>query len=188
MLKSENPNPYHTPDSNLIDAEKTSSIKIFNRFSAWFVFVLHIFSLGIYGYIWQYLRSRTINTFTKDKIPEEFMVTVSLLFFGSVAFSIYSIFQPVADNLLKVNDWLTYPMMFLNIYWSFLIRSRLITLISTDGAFGIHISGFLTFFFGPIYLQYKINEALDSINEPVFVPEEDNSASTKENQESLIIN
>lgn len=178
MSDAHSPNPYHTPDSDLIDVEKTTSIKIFKRFSAWFVFILHILTLGVYGYIWQYNRSRTINTFSENKIPEGFMITVLLLFFGSLIFSIYSIFEPAPEILLEANDWFTYPMMFLNIYWSFLIRSRLITLISSDGAFGLHISGFLTFFFGPIYLQYKINEAIDSINEPIVLPLEQENSTT----------
>lgn len=158
-------NPYDAPQSEVIEQVEQASLLIFKRFSAWFVFLLNLFSLGIYGYIWLFIRSRTINSYTLDKIPELLIYSVIGLYIAGTAIDFAPFWLDVPPQLVEFNYWLNYFVLIIYIVWNFSLRSRLTVLLSDKKTAGLHISGFLTFLFGSIYLQYKINEGLEVLNE-----------------------
>jgi uncharacterized protein DUF4234 len=162
-------NPYDAPQSDLVDERASGTLGIFNRFSAWLYLLLYVFTLEIYGYYWLYVRSRTLNTYSTDKLSEVFMFFTIGVFVASIGLDIYSAFEYVPYQVLTVNDQLTYPIAILNILWAFMIRRRLQPLLSQNKTFGLHISGIMTFFFNGLYLQFKINEGLDALNEQLEI-------------------
>jgi len=160
-------NPYSTPVAELVDYEKEVSLLIFKRFSAWFVLLLGFITFGIYGYFWAFIRSRTLNQHVKNKISEILIYTAISLYVADIGFGFTSVYfdLDIDERIIDAIDWMGYSGLVLHVVWIFYIRSRIIPLLSGDKTFGLHISGILTFFFGSIYLQYKINEGIDAINE-----------------------
>lgn len=162
-------NPYLAPEAELIQVDETVSLSIFKRFSAWFVFFLNLFTLGIYGYFWLFIRSKTINTYTHNKIPEVLIYSVLVLYFGSIGLDVAASFTYIPEKIIEINQWSMIPIFILYITWLFSLRARLSDLLSVGKTIGLHVSGIMTFFFGSIYLQYKINEGLDALNDELVV-------------------
>lgn len=161
MEKAALNNPYSTPVSDIVSNVDDSSINVFKRFSAWFVFLLNLVTLGIYSYVWFYLRSRTINTDTDLKISEVLIYIICGVYVVSTGLEILALLIELPLMILQYNIISVYLTALLQIFGFFALRSCLLDLLRTEKTIGLKVSGFMTFFFGAIYLQYKINEALD---------------------------
>lgn len=154
-------NIYRAPDSAL--ETEPMSLKDLPRFSAWWVFFLAIVTLYIYPLYWLFNRSKLITAIFPDRpISEAFMFTIIILWIGSFGLDIVNLFYPIAywNDLASSSSSLVINIGV--IVWGFMIRSRLHDLFYSMGI-GVRIGPILTFFFGPIYLSYKINEAKESV-------------------------
>ena len=133
MEKTVQHNPYSTPVSDIVSNADDSSINVFKRFSAWFVFLLNLVTLGIYSYVWFYLRSRTINTDTNLKIPELLIYTICGVYVVSTGLEILAFVTELPPLIQQYNIISVYITALLQIfgflfcevvYWIYLERRR----------------------------------------------------------------
>ena len=148
-------NIYQTPSSDLDNSIK-GGVSKFKRFSAWGVFGLSLITLGIYPLYWLYSRSKVLNSFHDNVISKVLLnifILVAILSFStgylSSSMPTNTVFA-IADGVLI----LPYLILYLTVLFKFRNRLREIT--------GDVVGPVLTFFFSAIYLQYKINESIDS--------------------------
>ena len=149
-------NPYAAPQSQVIENDGEGSITHFERFSAWGVFGLSFITLGIYSIYWMYSRTKVLNEITDDPIPESFTNAVLGLYVGNW---ILSFADGAMDSvaLSGLSSLVSLASGILGIIWIFKMKNRV-----EPFARNFSFSGLLTFFFGAIYVQYKINEAIDA--------------------------
>jgi len=153
-------NPYQTPEAELRSIGGNSRINVFKRFSAWGVFGLSVITFGIYPIYWMYSRSMVVNENFDNKINSGWLIgliIVAILSFTSEFF----LGQNQSSQILSLLITVAYMVVYLVVLFS--LRNRLEEIISDSGsAFNVSIGGVMTFFFNAIYLQYKINEAIDN--------------------------
>lgn len=152
-------NPYTTPKSNVREASSTDNMNIFPRFSAWGVFGLTIITFGVYYVYWLYTRTAKINEVVDDKIPS-WLVNASLTTYV-LYIAINFIPEEATENIAVALSMAAIVIGYIVFYywWLYSVRSRIHSL-SNDSDF--KIGPILTFFFQPIYFQYKINQYLDN--------------------------
>lgn len=132
------------------------------RISIVYVFLFNILSLGLYHPYWLYTRSTIINQVHSHKIPENLIHTVLGLFLVSIVFSFMSSSQPDNPDYKMALNVFTLIYTFSTLYWAFTIRNRLHQMSHAGKQSGYWISGVLTVLFQVLYLQYKINEYIDT--------------------------
>ena len=163
-------NPYSTPEADLQpEIDTTDSFARFPHFSAWFVFFLSIVTLSLYLYYWAFTRTNMINKALPDN--EISAVFVWLVLGLSAANILIDFVPPVWMNVWPGDPFVFYTVVYnslnlvaiaLWITWSFRMRNRINILSGAQPGDLTWGSGFLTFFFGEIYLAYKINQIKDS--------------------------
>ena len=148
-------NPYQAPASDVTIAASAESIAHFKRFSAWAVFGLSLITLGIYPLYWLYSRSKTLNGFHTRKIAGGLMRSAVIAFVVLVLTEVLTeaYAQSVWLALIGTLSRIAYLTLYLILL--FALRNRL------RDSIGSRVSPILTFLFGCIYLQYKINGAID---------------------------
>jgi len=154
-------NPYSAPDSEIIPKADRHNMMIFERFSAWFVFLLSIVTMGIYSVYWVYTRSKTYNTKMTDQISDTFIISALVLYCASFVMSYLPYFIDGSEDFELMILSASFTSGVVNIVWFFMLRRRIQDMLSSSNHLGLHLSAFMTFFFNAIYLQYKINEAID---------------------------
>lgn len=149
---------YQTPESDLSENLNLGAMGNFNRFTAWGVFGLAFITLGIYPAYWLYSRSKIMNKFHDNKISSGLINFFVAMIFVSFPMSFMAEFY--SDNLTLVGlngvVSIVYMVAYLIVLYS--LRNRLMEVT------GLKVGPVLTFFGNAIYLQYKINEAIDSTN------------------------
>lgn len=147
---------YQAPQSVLDEASEAAGIENFKRFSAWGVFGLAVITFGIYCVYWLYSRSNKLNEFHPNKM------SVALLSAYLWAYVIYLVASfssgflggnPVVMMTISALGLLN---LVLYLVVLFKLRNRLAEVMGTK------LGPIMTFFFNTIYLQYKINEAIDA--------------------------
>ncbi|WP_163832135.1 DUF4234 domain-containing protein [Spartinivicinus ruber] len=157
--------PYSVPNTNLeADSSKDNGILQLPRLSAWAVFLLAIFTCGIYVYVWLYTRTKVINTVCSNKkISTELTNTAISICIIDYLMTIYMmVFVESTNNgLIMLENLIGIGSIISTFIWIYAIRDRLhiIENVSKDSEFWI--GGGLTFLFGVIYLQCKINQMID---------------------------
>ena len=159
---------YSPPKSDVVkrSREDYGNIYVFKRFSAWFVFIFSIVTLGIYVPYWLYTRTTKLNRISHSKISDLFIWSTTSLY----VFTWVIIFSPLFFEFLDSYIGPSQPHMtyfpfiellsnILILVWVFKFRNRLDEMFS-NASFNLGI--ILTFFFQIIYLQYKINELIDN--------------------------
>jgi len=155
-------NPYQTPNSELDVKSGSSKILNFTRFTAWGVFGLSIITLGLYPIYWMYTRAVRVNENCDNPISMNWLYALIAVTVIDFAFMFIPQTQGTAGAELSIR--VVYFVVSLTVIFS--IRNRLQDIINADvGPIGTHLSGIMTFFFSALYLQYKINEAIDSTND-----------------------
>ena len=151
-------NPYQAPTSDVTIAASAENMAHLKRFSAWAVFGLSLITLGIYPLYWLYSRSKTLNGFHTRKIADGLIrsavIAFAVLVFTEVLIEFYA--QSVWLALIGTLSRIAYLTLYIVLL--FALRNRLLDSI------GSRVSPILTFLFGCIYLQYKINGAIDERN------------------------
>ncbi|MCU7845654.1 MAG: DUF4234 domain-containing protein [Candidatus Thiodiazotropha sp. (ex Monitilora ramsayi)] len=152
-------NPYEPPKSNVDAINRSNYLNNFSRFSAWWVLLLSVVTLGIYNVYWLYTRSRIINQIHHRKIPE-FLIWAALIFYV-LNTGLSFLPDEMVASLIIVVLLSAVGSIFFFVWWLFGVRNRLQELAEENGSPENRIGPILTFFFQVIYLQYKINEQID---------------------------
>jgi hypothetical protein len=160
---------YATPTADL--SAPTHGLREFPRFSAWWVFLLSVITLYLYTVYWLYSRSLIVNRlFPRDAISPVFVFGLPIAHVGSIVVSIASAIlvinigdgywsSPSTEVWINVAD---VAIAIGTIFWAFAIRRRLNMLLQREARGIVDASPVLTFFFGAIYLAYKINQGIDA--------------------------
>ncbi|CAA0109133.1 Uncharacterised protein [BD1-7 clade bacterium] len=147
---------YKAPTSELDVNSDLNGIENFERFSAWWVFLLSAVTLGLYQIYWLYTRSTTMNSLHDKKIPKWTLMGVVVSMTVLMAADVASEFIQ-ADQILNIVSIVSNVFYIgLYVYVLFALKNRL------EGIINSPLNGIFTLFGSVIYLQYKINERLDS--------------------------
>jgi hypothetical protein len=170
------PNPYAAPEADVQPTvAAASSFAPFPRFSAWWVFLLSLVTLGLYTIYWLFSRSQVLNRqLPGERIAVAFMSLAIALYavdwfaglaqavqaFGSVSTLDEPVFG-VVGTAISLTSWA------LMIAWSVMFRSRLNTLCDQEfrDMYGVNLGVTVVlalFYVAPVYLAYKINQFKDS--------------------------
>jgi len=149
-------NPYEAPNSDLAVTTDDQISGNFDRFSAWWVFLLTIVTFGIYPVYWIYTRGQTVNRIQDNQIAPAW------LYLAVIFFALTFVVEFMAPE--KVNLYIIVNIAYLVAYLGslFKIRNRLQKMMSETTGSTYTLGPVLTFFFNCIYLQYKINEFIDN--------------------------
>lgn len=161
-MESNEQNPYSPPEANLQADNTGHKIENFPRFSAWAVFGLTIITLGIYYPYWLFTRTRILNRIHENKISCALVNVVIGLFIVNLVLSYISGMNPQDEDLNLSANLINILYAITNLYWVFSFRNRIHQITGADKESGFWLGGILTFFFQVIYLQYKINEYIDT--------------------------
>ena len=162
-MKPSDSDPYNTPDSALeVQITDNKQMQSLPRISTWVVFGLNILTIGLYYPYWLYTRSQIINQVQAHKIPSNLIHTVLGLFLVSLVFSFMSGSQ--ADNLdyKMASNLFTLIYSISALFWTFILRDRIHKMSHANQQGGYWLSGLMVVLFQMLYLQYKINEYLDT--------------------------
>lgn len=152
-------NPYQAPAAEVVESTKGGLEGIVPRFSAWGVFGLNLITLLLYGYYWLYSRTRRINEHVDNPIGQGFMVTtLALCSVGWLSNFVVRI-DPEMGAMMSVAG---FPGGIMALVWSFKLRNRLHQIQGLNKHDQFWAGSVLTFFFTMLYLQYKINQSIDS--------------------------
>lgn len=165
-------NIYSAPEAELT---KTGGEKftILPRFSTQFVFLLTIVSFGIYPVYWMYSRSKKINlVIPENKISNVFIVTCPLLVvlsfvLGFAAGIMEETGSGAAAGVSAANAAVSLIYWGFCVAWAFTIADRLELIARSEKMEWVNIGKVGTFFLSTLYLNYKINQILDSLSENV---------------------
>lgn len=160
-------NPYTAPDSDLNTAKSETAITVFERFSAWGVFGLTLITLGIYYVYWLYTRTKRLNSAVDNKISDLFIMVTLVCYVINMVGS-YAPFLGaellLAPTFVIANTVLSLVASILFIVWAFKVRNRIDQMTNSEKGDETWCGPVKTFFFSCIYLQYKINQNLDLLN------------------------
>ena len=149
--------PYASPSADLVENNTIDQIKQFKRFSAWGVFGLMFITFGIYPIYWLCNRAETVNSVHEKKISKAWTtaLVVSIIIYYVASFSIGLVGETglIVMSVVTLISLIVYMVAYLVV--AFAIRNRLQDITNNK------LNGVLTFFFNAVYLQYKINEAID---------------------------
>ena len=148
-------NPYSAPTADLSVANDDLISGNFQRFSAWWVFLLTIVTLGIYPVYWVYTRAQTVNRLHENPIAPAWLYLMAIFF--ALTFVAQFLF---ADGSAYLLANLAYLVTYVGSL--FKVRNRLKDLMGNSTNSAYELGPVLTFFFNGIYLQYKINEFIDN--------------------------
>ncbi len=147
---------YQAPGSDLAGDGEQVGVQNFKRFSAWGVFGLSVITLGLYPIYWLYSRARKLNEFHQNPLSEPLLLAYVGVSIAILVLSFTEPFVPALGAMSGALDSLSLVNLVLYLMVLFKLRNRLAEVI------GGSLGGIMTFFFNVIYLQYKINEAIDA--------------------------
>jgi len=151
----ENGNVYKSPEADLTEKKSNSGVLgNFKRFTTWGVFGLTLITYGIYPIYWLYTRSKVLNESIENKMSNGLLASFIVICVGSLLFGLVALFV-TNDIVAIVNGVLSIGYLILYLMVLFKFRSRF------SAATSVKLSGIITFLLSVIYLQYKINQAID---------------------------
>jgi len=137
----------------------------FPWFSTWWVLLLTIFTLYLYGLYWMYSRSQTFNRIYPDRpISNVLIFGLPVVWIGSL---VLEMIDPFFDFALMSQYWsspVSLVTSIAGIVWAFSIRERVNRLLFDTGQ-EMSAGPLGTFFLGHLFLNYKMNvgkEAADA--------------------------
>lgn len=166
-------NPYATPEANVIQQTGQGGWQHFTRFSAWGYFGLSIITLGIYTVYWFYTRRKEFEQAVPEQVVSANLLNITVLIYlislvlsfagafltgstGVAGFNSGDVFM--ASTVIETIASITAAVLF--IFIAFKYRSCLQSLQAGNSDY--RVGPVLTFFLQGLYLQYKINELIDS--------------------------
>lgn len=162
-MKPTDSDPYTSPSAGLeTGVTDNKNMQKLPRISTWHVFALNILTLGLYYPYWLYTRSMIINQVHTNKIPSNLINTVLAILIINLLFSLVSGQQTAPDEEKAASSLLSLLYIVSSWYWAFTIRNRIHQMTHAVKHSGYWLNGILTLLFPLLYLQYKINEYIDT--------------------------
>jgi len=161
-MKPSNTDPYSPPEADLKTLPAGQHLLNLPRVSTWTVLGFTILSLGLYYTWWLFSRSRIINQLQPGKIPDSLAWMVILLLLANFTTAFYSGMYPNNLDLEMYSNIINLIASLASLYWVFTVRNRLHSMAQASNADDFWLNGVLTFFLQVLYMQYKINEYIDS--------------------------
>lgn len=156
-------NVFEAPQAELSEQSSDKPIANFERFSAWWVFLLSIVTAGIYPLWWFYSRGQTMSANAKDYKLNMLWIYLTIVLFLFI--TVLDIIQAENTAVVLISGVVAIVYLVAYIVAVFSLRRALRDIINQGDKDSYEpigfLSGLLTFFFAPIYLQYKINQAID---------------------------
>jgi hypothetical protein len=154
-------------DKNLI------KIHYFDDTSTVMMVVLNLIVGWFYPVYWLISRCNVLNEYFEYKIPEFvtscFIFTYVAFFLSSLSISFFeeSLFQSGAlEFFMSAMVIALFSFFALGKVIVFMLRSRLLKILNTADHYILNINPIWAFIFGSIFLQYKLNQAMDIIEIP----------------------
>jgi hypothetical protein len=155
-------NPYAPPKARLEAWVNPGTVQAFPRFSTWGVLLLDVVTLGIYPLYWLYTRTEILNrTLPSKQIPMGLAVAVVVLFVTNVAASLVHQIYPHHFGVAAASSTINLILTIVDLVWVFKFRNRLNEFFASPKGDRYWLGVLLTFFFGVLYLQYKLNQLID---------------------------
>lgn len=162
--------PYQPPavDVSPPDVRSADSIKVFEKFSTWYVFGLSFITLGLYPVYWLFSRSRRLNKLKYiEPVNETYMQVTAVVWVLSYPVSIGEIYMMDNPSYLLFSNGFEIATAIMVIVWAFMFRNRLNTFLERSSAKTSRLGPVLTFFFQVLYLSFKVNQNLQLAEQPV---------------------
>jgi len=140
--------------------------------------VFSLITLSIYHWFWVFSRKKIINQLTDSKINESlpaFFVITSII---SVFLQVYGETQ-YDESTVAVGNLLQLISLVLMLVIAFQMK-KVLKEFSEKNEMKIPYNGFFTFLFNFAYINYKLNENIDYINQNSIVDKEESTTSDKE--------
>jgi Domain of unknown function (DUF4234) len=155
-------NPYAPPKSNVEVSSHVTTVEAFPRFSAWWVLLLTVATVGIYPLYWLYTRTRILNCILPSRaIPIGLAVAAAGLLAADCAGGFVKGIYPDDLAVRAMSTVIGLSLNVVNLVWVFMLRNRLNEHFVSHRGDRYWLGGVLTFFFQVLYLQYKLNQLID---------------------------
>ena len=126
--------------------------------STWKLFLLSVLTLTIYAGHYVCKQSRTINRFSpEEKIPLGFTNILLILSYTLAFLTVLDLFVVLSERAVMTFTMLNNAWGIMTIFWGFMARKRMNTLLGGRPGDRSWFSGLWTFLFSPYYFNYKLN-------------------------------
>lgn len=165
--------PYKSPVAEVDMVQAGSKFTSMPRLHTLIAFIFLVASFGLYAPYWLITRASRFNViYPIGSVSMQFTFIVCALFLASFAMDLIDIVTGLGGRELGLT--VKYSTLYLTLsiagsvamlVWVFYFRHKLNNyLIAEVNSFST-IGGFLTFFFGIIYLNFKINQTIDDLSQ-----------------------
>lgn len=166
--------PYRSPDAVVEDEQVLGNFQSMPRTHTLLVLLFYLGSMGLYMPYWAVKRAQRFNAiYPRGQVNMIFTYTITLIFILSTAMDVADLASSFLDNPLELET--RYESLYLILafssslgflFWAFYFRAKLNTFLTQELNNSFDKPGLvLTFFFGIIYLNFKINQTLDELRE-----------------------
>jgi hypothetical protein len=155
-------NPYAPPSATVVDAT-ADGYRDFPRIATWWVFLLLVITLGLYGPYWLYTRIKILNgRLSSDQIPIDLPIAVLVLSLVDLAAGVAVGFYPDGGWVQLLSTGVRWPAIGVNLVCVFSFRKRLNQHADASSEGPYWVGGVATFFLQVLYLNYKLNQRIDA--------------------------
>ena len=154
--------PYAPPRAAI--AEPTAGdYRDFARISTWWVLVLSFITLGLYAPYWLYTRIKTLNgMLSSSPTALSLPIAVCVLSAANLGNGFLGGIYPDAIGVKLLSTGVQWASIIANLVCVFTLRNRLNEDAGAQGDSPYWVGGVATFFFGMLYLNYKLNQRIDA--------------------------
>jgi hypothetical protein len=153
----------HAPPQAPVVAAPVAGDANFPRISTWWIVPLLIVTLGFYGPYWLYTRGKRLNESMSEALfPLVLPIAVAVLSATDLVVKLLlhtGSDAPLANPLQIGVHWFS-VVVTLIVMFSF--RNALREYAAAKSAHGFYVGPVFTFFFGLVYINYKLNELIDT--------------------------
>ena len=143
------------------------------------LFIIYsVITLTIYLWFWVFSRGKIINQLTESKINESLPVIFVIISILSVFLQGYGETQ-YDESTIAAGNGLSFISLVLMIVIAFQMK-KVLKEFSDNNEMKIPYNGFFTFLLSFTYINYKLNENIDYINQNSIVDKEESTTSVKE--------
>jgi len=165
--------PYKSPDAAVDLLQAAGDFRQMQRLNTVLVFVLSVGTFGLYMPYWAITRTNRFNTiYPAGQISLTFTYAICAVYISSYVFDLFEI-TGLSGNL-DADMISIYASVYLSLYWTGTIGFT-IWVFYFRYKFRVYLERVinnpfnspnivLTFFFGIIYLNFKINQTVDDLN------------------------
>lgn len=156
-------NPYATPQSPVeAVSHDRSAIAEFPRFTTWGVLLLVIVTFSFYIPYWLLTRTKVLDRVAPENPIPRWLVSAAIALFSlSMVMSVLEGIYPASTDIKISSSLLSLISGVSFVVWAFMFRARLNALLGASSGERFWLGPVMTFFFQVLYLQYKINDAID---------------------------